>query len=299
MPRYRRRPQPRLRHRTKKAVLNTTSTKKRDVMLPVTNQSVLGAPLLQVQPASPIHVRGGEANTTTQNGAFFIWSPTQRPINDNTVSENSRSTRDVYHKGFRERIKVESSSSAAWVWRRIVVETKEDDFSYDGFVEGGDTSAPPREFRPWYLGPAGVSRLWYNQYGNKLTPGDNRINPLYEAMVERLFEGSAINDWLDTLAAKVDVDRYKLRYDKTFTLRSNNDDGFVKYLNFYFPFESTMYYDHDESGSGTGNQSVVCTPAKKGMGNVYIIDIVEGAFSSDDTDILRITPEACAYWHER
>lgn len=285
----------------KKAVLNTTSTKKRDVMLAVSNTTPLGQPQLGNEGfrTGPIYVRGGPTDGLSNvNGAVFVWSPTQRPINDNTVSENTRSTRDVYHKGFRERMRVESSSATPWIWRRIVVETKEDDFRYDAANEDFP-NRPPRGYLPWYQGPGGISRLWYNQYGNRELPSDTRIDEVINAVTDRLFEGQQGTDWTDTLDAKPDRDRYTVRYDRKFTLSSHNDEGFVRKLNFYHPFESTMYYDHDEAGGGTGNQSVVCTQSKKGMGNIYIIDIIEGGFSSDDTDILRISSEAVTYWHER
>jgi len=297
MPRYGRRRQPRLRHRQAKAVLNTTSRKKRDNMLSVSNTTPLGAP--QSEPNSGtgrVHIRGGDPGPTTQNGAIFVWSPTMRPINDNTMSDNVRASRDVYHKGFREIFKVETNSAAAFMWRRIVVESKEPaPYEY----EGGGMDQPPHAFVPWYTGPSGVARLWYNQYGNKAAGVDNKMDDILEQWYSYLFEGTRNNDWAETMIAKVDLDRWKLRFDRTFKLISNNQEGLVRKMKFYHPFESTMYYDHDESGSGTGNQSVVCSQSKKGMGNVYIIDIIEGAFSSDDTDVLRLTPESCAYWHEK
>jgi len=285
----------------KKAVLNTTSTKKRDLMLAVSNTTSLGQPTLGNEGfrTGPVYVKGGPTDGIANvNGAIFVWSPTQRPINDNTVSENTRSKRDVYHKGFLERMRVESSSATPWIWRRIVVETKEDDFRYDAADEDFP-SRPPRGYLPWYQGPGGISRLWYNQYGNRELPSDTRIDQTLNTFVDQLFEGQQGLDWSDTLDAKLDRDRYKVRYDRKFTLSSRNDEGFVRKLKFYHPMESTMYYDHDEAGGGTGNQSTVCTQAKKGMGNIYIIDIIEGGFSSDDTDILRISTESVAYWHER
>lgn len=271
-------------------------------MLAVSNTVPSGTPqigLTGTLRAGPVYVKGGvTSGVANTNGGLFVWSPTMRPINDNTVSENTRSARDVYHKGFREVIRVESSSAVPWMWRRIIVETKEDDFSYFANDEDQPT-LPPRGFVPWYQGGGGIGRLWYNQYGNRDTPSDVRIDVVLGEVSANLFEGQRNSDWTDTLDAKIDTDRYKVRYDRKITLSSQNDEGFIKKLKFYHSFDSMMYYDHDESGGGTGNQSVLCTQAKKGMGNIYIIDIIEGGFSSDDTDVLRISAESCAYWHER
>lgn len=268
-------------------------------MMSISNTTDVGQPQLIPTRYGPVYVKGGPTSGAVNvNGGLFVWSPTSRPINDNTASENTRSSRDVYHKGFREVIRVESNSSSPWFWRRIVLETKEDDFSYLATDEDFPTR-PPHAFVPWFQGSAGISRLWYNQYGNRDQPSDPRIDVVIGEVAGAVFEGTRNTDWFDTLDAKVDTDRYKLRYDRKITLQSQSNEGFIRKLKFYHPMESTMYYDHDESGGGTGNQSVVCTQSKKGMGNIYIIDIIEGGFSSDDTDVLRISAESCAYWHER
>lgn len=285
----------------KKAVLNTTSTKKRDNMTPISNTTALGAPTPNILRNGAVVIKGGDPSSAAGagvSGAIFVWSPTARPMNDNTNAENTRVKRDVYHKGFRERVKVESNSSHPWIWRRIVVETKTDDFNYFGESEDQPT-LPPRAFQPYYQGGEGVSRLWYNHYGNRTGPTDTRIDSVLKTIADDLFEGTQNHDWLNTVTAKVDLDRYTLRYDKTRVFRSGNDAGFIKTVNFYHSFEKTMYYDHDEDRNGTNPQSWVCAPALKGMGNVYIIDIIESGISADDTDYLRITPESCAYWHER
>lgn len=298
MPRYRKK-QPQLRHRMKKAVLNTTCVKKRDRMISYSNTSPLGNSTPTDTIRGNVHVRGGTAGVSTGNGALFIWSPTARPINDNTNSENTRASRDVYHKGYLERLLVETNSGAPFFWRRIVVESKAPfQFSYSA-----DTTIdpPPRiDFDPWLDNPGGgMARFWYNQFGNKSDPSDNRISTYIADMYGQLFAGAANIDWHDTQTAKVDTDRFTLKYDRVRIIRSGNAEGAVSRFNFYLPMEATMYYDHDETGGGTSIQSYQATQAKKGMGNLYIIDIIEGGFSSDDTDVLRITPESCAYWHER
>lgn len=283
----------------KKAVLNTTSVKKRDNMISISNTSSLGNSTPTDYIRGNVYIRGGPAGVETGNGALFIWSPTARPINDNTNSENTRAARDVYHKGYVERTLLETNSGAPFFWRRIVVESKDPtSFTYD--ADSNIDPPPLVTYNPWYDNPnGGMARLWYNQFGNKSDPSDVRVRPALTSFYNELFRGAANIDWWDTQTAKVDTDRFTLKYDRVRTIKSGNAEGAIVRTNFYLPLEGTMYYDHDETGGGTATQSYLATSAKKGMGNIYIIDIFEGGFSSDDTDLLRIIPESCAYWHER
>ncbi len=116
--RYRRKsgyyPRIRVRRRpmTKRRILNVTSKKKQDNMLPYV-QNAQGAG----QALGPIVIPSTGVTS-------FIFSPTARnydPIGDTTSTRNSQT---IFARGFKEKISMRMSDGTAWRWRRIIFAAK-------------------------------------------------------------------------------------------------------------------------------------------------------------------------------
>lgn len=100
---------------SRKRVLNISSRKKQDNMLPyATNPDGSGG-----VPAS-FGVPGN-------NGGCFVWCATARDRSSNLGDPTATSVREtdvIYARGLKERIRLTSNSARSWRWRRICFTAK-------------------------------------------------------------------------------------------------------------------------------------------------------------------------------
>lgn len=279
MPRYRR-SQPRLKRRTRKAVLNTTSTKKMDSMVTASadGQNVptfnaesysLAAPTFFTQNAVPFAPN------------VFLWQPTARILeNGGAEATNQRTSREPYYRGLRECVTVRTNSSIEWQWRRIV------------FTMKGDTlysnATPLSSQLPRH------ARLFRNLSRESGT--GNASYPLYQSILNLIFRGIVSVDYSSLFTAKTDQSRVTIMYDKTMNVRSGNANGRIITKKFWHPINKTLVYDDQENGNSftTTANSVV---GKQGMGDMYVLDLIRG--NGGATDIWAMQSDATLYWHEK
>lgn len=252
----------------------------------------------------PLFSRDSEGNLTsfaefgsTVNGALWLASGRIKALYG-SGSKSARTDSDVYWRGIRERIQIESSTSDPWKWRRIAFT-----------IIGGQpsTGVPQTQFfldarevadvvpvsglptNPFSMrGPTRVSRLM-----TPLTVGE------LQAFTSGLFAG--INSSVDyhnpdLLLAKIENLNIKVLSDVTRTLSSGNDSPFLKVFDTWLPLNKHMRYADVESG-GIEGSSIFCSPSSRPLGDVYIFDLYTQLFAAPGS--IRVTGQATAYWHER
>lgn len=263
---------------SKRSVLNVTSKKKRNGMLTITTSGSNGTP---ITPAV------GPAFVNAVDGGVFLWCATAQSSATATVQENAARTSDVcYMKGLSEHVRIQTSSGLPWFHRRIC-------FSYRGAVfRNGLDPSPVNTVSAYYDdGARGVAR-WAQNSANNNTP------QTLQAWFGILFKGVENIDWTDRIIAPVDTTRVDLKMDKTWTIQSGNANGIVRERKLWHPMNKNLYYDDDESGDNEV-ASYFSVVDKRGMGDYYIIDIIQGGTGGTTTDKLQVTYNSTLYWHEK
>lgn len=256
---------------TRRRILNVTSTKKRDnvLSLPIdddaTQDGVLGTP----------YTMSGD------NNYGFLWSPSAR-VNRVELNEVSRNLTETYVPGFKERIEFETSTGAAWQWRRIIFAIKGDDIR-QGFPIGTLYNQD---------NTSGVQRAIWNFLGSSAA-----AEPARASVEGPLFRGTSGTDWTDRMIAKVDNTRVTLLSDTNRKLISHNDNGRHFTSSRWTRVAKRIVYDEDETGQ---NKSLEAwsTLGKPGLGDIYIYDAFRCA-AGTEADLLSFAPQCTYYWHER
>lgn len=258
---------------TRKRILNTTSRKKRDEMLPY------------FQNGKGATGGSGPAQFNATTGAVFVWAATARDFTTSTSGNTApvswiaaRTASSCYMVGLKETIEIQTSTGLPWQWRRIC-------FTKKGPL--GLSSAP--ELETTY----GEQRLLYNY--NAGNAGDTTDT---QTLYSLIFNGAYGIDWTEPLIAKTDRNRVSVKYDRTVTVSSGNASGKLFKKNFWMPMRSTLLYDDDENAM-TETGSKYSTTGKIGMGDYYVVDIIRGGIGGTSSDQIQFSPCSTLYWHER
>lgn len=271
----------------KKKILDVTTVKKRDNMLPytnLTNGSQGGTTYLDA-PAVINATTSSDPNVN--HPVVLLWCATARDLDDASgnanlrINEAQRTATSPYMVGLREKVEIQLSSGLPWQWRRIC-------FTYKGPLPGSDQST---SFYPYAELSNGYRRVVNAVQGNR---SQGQTYTLFEL----LFAGQNASDWMDPMVAKTDQSRVTIKYDKTRTLSAGNDRGYIRKFNFWHGMNSTLMYNDDEVGSGTSS-SRLSVNSKPGMGDFYIVDLIRSRFGGATTDQMIFGPSATLYWHEK
>jgi len=182
--------------------------------------------------------------------------------------------------GLKEAIEIQVSTGMPWQWRRIC-------FTLKGNLGLQQNSA---------FALSTETSNGYVRVVNQV-PGDPGSGQQY-ILFERLFKGQHTSDWNDVMTARVDNTRVTLKYDKTCSLASGNDDGFIRKYNRWHGMNKTLVYNDDELGGETTAQSF-STSGKAGMGDYYVLDLFRARTGATTSDLLSFRPESTLYWHEK
>jgi len=172
---------------SRKKILNITSEKKRDNMIPVSYTPSGGSP-------SP-----GGYTLTGNTTSFMVWNASYRARNIG-LDPNSTANREddtVFLRGLRESITLQTSGivsggvAASWLWRRLVFTAKGLYQALDGAVDQSLTSN-------------GYVRFLANHNGTTYA----------SAISSAIFQGTINVDWVDVMTAKTDSTRFNILYDK-------------------------------------------------------------------------------------
>lgn len=193
----------------------------------------------------------------------------------------SRTATSCYMVGLKEAIDVQVSNGVPWQWRRIC-------FTY----KGGSTLANHITGPSDSFAPAVETTSGYTRVVNSLGVADQT------SFFSLLFSGAQAVDWIDPFAAKVDNKRVSLKYDKTYTVTSNNEEGVIRKYNRWHQMRHNIEYDDDESG-GTMQANEYSVESKVGMGDYWVLDLIRPRSGTTSADQMSINFESTLYWHER
>ena len=198
-----------------------------------------------------ISVGGSTPNT------FILFCPTARQRNGPVGAgffpslDYGRSSKEIYFKGYKERMSVFATSS--FVWRRIVFWSVNQVANAIGPKKGG--------------GDASVNAF----YTRQMTPTENSAS-----FRDFIFQGTDGTDYTaNTLHhARVDRESNYVVMDKTYNINvKDSSDVYMLNLNHYYK-GGRINYDDEESGSVLVNSSPWSVANPRGtMGNMYILDI--------------------------
>lgn len=271
---------------TRKSLLNVTSRKKRNGMLSWSNTTATGAS--QTTQVGSAFVSGANAGSSV---GLFLFSPTAMDLTSPTshiiAQDAGRTSRVCWMKGFSEHLRIQTSSPLPWFHRRICFTSK----GPSPFSNNVTSDTPTQPYAPYIETSNGLERLWFNQVVNSM--GNTSA-----AQLSLLFKGEVNKDWNDYILAPIDTSRVTLRYDKTWTIKSGNNTGNIVERKLYHPMNKTLVYDDDESGVAESS-SHYSVDSRAGMGDYYIMDIIQPGIGATSTDLINIVANSTMYWHER
>lgn len=237
-------------------------------------------------------------NPGTVNGAnqgFFVYCPTARDLTlfngsiGSVGQEAARTSTTCFYRGFAENIRIQTSSSQPWIWRRICFKYRDNN---SAFYSAANSDTPLQNANlPYYENTNGMNRLWLNQNVNGV---GNTISAEYGV----LFKGIRFTDWSDPITAAVDNRRVDIAYDRTRIIQSGNANGVIRDFKMWHPMNKNLVYDDDESGD-VEQTSFYSVGDKRGMGDYFVVDIVSGGAGATSTDLIQFNSNASLYWHEK
>jgi len=272
---------------TRKRLLNISSRKKRDTMLPASNSNATsaGGPNNTTTP-----LVAGAAVLTANNTYFFPWVATARDLTtdpNNTastiISDGARTASTCFMRGLAERCEIQTNSGLSWQWRRICFTFKGNQL-YSSGGTGYNMLAKAQT--------TGWSRLLQNWYNGSISGPTNNLTSY-------MFKGAYGVDWIDPLAAQLDNSRISVKYDKIRNFNSGNALGICRFFKMWHPMNHNIVYDDDEYGETKGISAATSTNSKAGMGDYYVVDYFRAGSGGTNADQLIFFPTATLYWHER
>jgi len=273
---------------SRKRILNITTVKKRDNMMPYTNMiTPQGTP--DGTYVAQAAIIGGQTSgdVNVNHPRCILWRPTGRDVTTNTgtvlprVVESARTSSTPYMVGLREIVELQSGNGVPWQWRRIC-------FTFKGSLPGSQDTP---SFRLQWETNSGWMRAV-----NQVT-GDRNSGAQYE-LYRYLFAGQNASDWNDPMVAKLDYTRVTVKYDKLRSIGVGNESGFIRRYKHYHPMNATLAYDDDENGQNI-EPATYSVQSKVGMGDYYVMDLFRSRFAAGTDAALVFNPSATLYWHEK
>lgn len=263
---------------TKKRILNATSRKKVDNMISYTNVT-----LANPQGGTTYTATGAVMPATQQY--IFPWCATARNADNatnvrGTVTDvAARTAQTCFMRGLSENIEITTNDGLPWQWRRICFTLKGTGMT--SIITGTGMGLAVETNNGWL-------RVVNTAYGNTAVGGLQSL----------LFRGAAGVDWSNIMTAPCDNTNVSIKYDKTCTISSGNEDGMIRNYRRWHPMNKNLVYNDDEQG-GTESFSAYSTTGKPGMGDYYVVDIFQPRTGGTSSSQLRFEPSAKLYWHEK
>lgn len=265
-----------------KRILNVSSSKKRNGMLSWTNTTSTGT-------SQSVAKGGTTVNAST--GAFFVFCPTAQNLTvsgvgpNNPVNNAQRTSQTCYMRGFSENLRIQTSTSIPWFHRRVCFTIKSLSFQL------GVATGAVQPYKPYVDTVNGIERLWFNTLVNNM--GSD-----VAGMQSIMFKGAIGQDWDDLIVAPLDPGRIDIKYDKTWTIKTGNSNGAVVERKMWHKMNKNLRYDDDEQGEGEVD-AYFSTDSKLGMGDYYIVDIIQSGLGGTASDLMAINANSTLYWHEK
>lgn len=254
-------------------ILNVTSRKKVDSMLPIVV---------------------AEDNTTTV-GAFTsispllsLFIPNARDTRSSITNPAVRNSSDIFAVGYKEKVHLTVNGGGTFMWRRIVFYLKGDDLRRA--MDSSDAGNIPNQLFDQTI-EGGCRRV--------IGPLAGVTNARQE-LTSYVFRGQEGFDWSDQFTAPLDTRRITVKSDRTRVIRPGNDTGASRLFNLWYPIRRTISYQDDLESDVVGDRPF-STPGLRGLGDVYVMDIMAIVTDQSDAPFTSYTfsPEGSFYWHER
>lgn len=256
---------------SRKRILNISSVKHRDAMIPSNNASLGFQQIL--------------------DGDIVLWCATARNLEQGTTPASlyvdpnaTRNSQRVFWRGLKERIEITTSDASPWFWRRVC-------FTMKGqFVAA---AIPASQYVNSTLPGVGRSQIAYNRSTTPLTA------PQAAVLRNYLFEGMNQVDYFRSTNAPTDKFRVKIWFDRTITINSGSGNGVTRKRTYWHGMNKNMVYNDQEFGGDIVENNFFAVPdgTNLTMGDYYVVDIFERA--AGFTGTLSFLPQATVYWHER
>jgi len=230
------------------------------------------------------------ATTTTYHQAYHMTfqCPTHRFLNPNNAAYVAlRTDSRPYIRGLSEKYSLIPNNPSVWEHRRIVFASKSQFIAAVLPNIGAQNSSSDGASRRQFRDTSGA------------TTGNYSI--LATLLYDIVFQGVDTTDWRNPMIAKVDTARVDLIQDKRYTMASGNDVGRTRYKTFWNPINKSIQYDDEENGLSI-SPSAVSVLDKRGMGNIYVLDLFYCSNLADAVpanNTLTISSQQTLYWHEK
>ncbi|WGD01120.1 MAG: capsid protein [Genomoviridae sp.] len=267
--------------RSTKSLLNLTSRKKRDTMLNYTNitaSAPTGGLTYLLQPAI---LTGGSAVPS-----FVLWCATARPPTvdatrfGTVIDAATRTASTCYMRGLAENLEIQVTDGMPWQWRRICFTYKNMRNAHPPVVDSG--------FEYGQLTTSGVVRTMNQPTGL-----------LRDDLMGLIFKGARGADWQSEMIAPLDTTRISVKYDKTLTIASGNDDGLIRKYKRWHGMNSNLVYNDDEQGGDVTLDVSFSVSSKPGMGDYFVADFFQARQGSTTANQLSFGATSTLYWHEK
>jgi len=216
---------------------------------------------------------------------IFPWCATARNYDQTltaqgTITETStRTAQTCFMRGLSENIEITTNDGLPWQWRRICFTLKGTLLS--NVITGTSQTLALETNQGWV-------RVVNTAYGNGAVG----------AIQGNIFRGAAGVDWSNIMTAPTDTTNVNIKYDKTITIASGNEDGMIRNYRRWHPMNQNLVYYDDEQGGGKVDSSY-STTGRPGMGDYYVVDIFQPRVGGTANSVLRFEPTAKLYWHEK
>lgn len=271
---------------TRRHLLDVASKKKRDTMRSY-------AAIASAVNPGPL-VMGGGASIAPAFGMHIVpWLATARDL-DNSAGGGlpaqmaQRTATSCFMRGLRETIRLSTSTSSPWEWRRVCFTLKGNPVTV---VNSTGVLVPY-----WYeTAPDGWIRLALDLTASSATSDQLAIAA---QLVTHIFEGTYGSDFSDILTAKLDTTKISVRYDHTTNIQSSNNSGTQNVFKRWHGMNHNLIYEDTENGA-LMTEGITSTEGRPGMGDFYVVDFFKPHPSATASDQLSFQPQATLYWHER
>lgn len=258
---------------SRRTILNVTSRKKVDNMMPV------------VIDESNVHTNGPY---TSASPLLCLFVPNARDTRTPVTNPAVRNSSDIFAVGYKEKVQIDVNGGGTFMWRRIVFMLKGNDLRTA--MDSSDQGNIPGQL-----------------YDQTTEGGCHRvIGPLLgvtnaqEELQSYVFRGQDGTDWSNQFTAPVDTRRITVKSDRTRVIRPGNETGASRIFNLWYPIRRTISYEDDMESDTVGDRPF-STAGLRGVGDMYIMDIMAITSGGNDTPLTeyKFSPEGSFYWHER
>lgn len=272
---------------TKRRMINTMSTKKRDTMIVTSPGGLNPNPATLATAGRTISM--GHSTIDGTNVHVILFNPTHRfLVPNNAAYQAFRTSSRPYIKGLLERIDLGPSDGSTWRWRRVVIAMKTRVGLTDTIEAniGAQATAGATSYRQ-VRDLSGQSTGEYQQ-----------TNALLQGV---MFAGQQGIDYLTPMNAKLDRSRVTVIKDVSRTISSGNELGRPRIVRDWTPVNKTLVYDDDENGLNMV-PSPLSVNSRAGIGNIYVVDFFNcpgPGDSSANGSAMTFNPASTLYWHEK